>query len=112
MAAKKQISQAEESFFLAMRAFKHPIPEREFRFLKNRKFRFDFAWPGMMIALEVEGGIYKGGRHTSINGFETDCIKYALAAQNGWTVYRFSTGQVLDGTALIFIEEEFRKHAS
>jgi len=109
---QKALSEAEESFYISMRAFKHPLPEREYLFHPTRKFRFDFAWPEMMMALEVEGGIYKGGRHTSINGFEGDCVKYALAIQEGWKVYRFSTGQVLKGIALMYIEEEFRRHAN
>jgi len=105
-------SEAEESFYLAMRAYKYPLPEREYKFHPTRKFRFDFAWPEWMVALEVEGGIYSGkSRHTTIGGFEKDCIKYALAAQLGWRLYRFSSGQVLKGIALQFIEEEIRKHA-
>jgi len=110
-------SEAEESFFLSMRAFNHPIPEREYRFHPTRKWRFDFAWPEMKVALEVEGGIYGGkntsgkSRHTTIKGFENDCIKYAAAARLGWRVYRFSTGQVLKGIALLHIEEEFERNA-
>jgi len=107
----KELSEAEESFYLAIRAFKHPIPEREFLFLPGRKYRIDFAWPEQKVALEVEGGLYHGGRHTSITGFEGDCIKYALLAQNGWRLYRFSTGQVKKGIALMFMEEEFRRWA-
>ena len=108
----KQLNEAEESFFLACRAFKHPIPEREFVFHPVRRYRFDFAWPDHLVAMEVEGGIYDKetkGRHTSIAGFEEDCIKYALAAQLGWRLYRFTTGQVKKGIALMFMEEEFRK---
>lgn len=108
---QKTPSEAEESFYLSMRAFKHPMPVREFVFLPGRRFRFDFAWPDRLVALEVEGGVggKKKSRHTTFTGFEKDCIKYALAAQNGWRVYRFSTGQVLQGIALMFMEEEFRK---
>lgn len=109
MKKAKTPSEAEESFFLSIRAFKYPVPEREFLFLPGRKYRFDFAWKDHKVALEVEGGLYQGGRHTSITGFEGDCIKYALAAQVGWKVYRFSTGQVLKGIALMFMEKEFRK---
>lgn len=107
---KQSPSEAEESFYLSMRAFKHPMPVREHKFLTDRNFRFDFCWPEHKVALEVEGGIYRGkSRHTSITGFENDCIKYALAIQTGWKVYRFSTGQVMKGIALMFMDEEFRR---
>ena len=111
MKKPKEQNEAEESFYLACRAFKHPIPKREFMFHHERKFRLDFAWPDHLVAMEVEGGIYKGGRHTSITGFEGDCIKYALLAQAGWRLYRFTTGQVKKGIALMFMEEEFRRWA-
>ena len=114
MVAKNRIlSEAEESFYLAMRALKHPLPEREYVFHPTRKFRFDFAWPDLKVALEVEGGVGGKGksRHTTFTGLENDCIKYALAAQEGWRLYRFTTKQVLNGTALMFIEEEFRRNA-
>jgi hypothetical protein len=112
---KRALSEAEESFAISIRAFKHPEPVREFVFLPDRKFRFDFAWPDQMVALEVEGGIYGGkktsgkSRHTTIGGFEGDCIKYALAAAAGWRVYRFSSGQVMKGIALLHMENEFEK---
>ena len=93
------VSAAEESFYLAMRAYRYPLPIREYVFHPDRKWRFDFAWPHKKVALEVEGGIYGGkktsgkSRHTTIGGFEKDCLKYAAAAQLGWRVYRFSSGR-------------------
>ena len=29
------------------------IPKAEYRFLKKRRFRFDFAWPDRMMAVEI-----------------------------------------------------------
>jgi len=105
------VSDAEEGFALALRALKHPTPVREFRFHHTRKFRFDFAWPEHKVAMEVEGGV--GGRaksrHSTFTGFEKDCFKYALAAQEGWRLYRFSTTQVMKGVAMTFMEKEFKK---
>ena len=77
---------------------------REYRFHPVRRWRFDFALPAHMIAVEVEGGTWARGRHTRGAGFEEDCIKYAEAACLGWRVLRFTTGQAEDGTALNYIE--------
>lgn len=65
-----------------------PKPEVEFRFHPVRKWRFDYSWPDKKVALEVEGGAYSGGRHTTGAGFEKDIDKYNAAALLGWTVVR------------------------
>jgi len=63
-----------------------PVPE--YRFDPDRRWRFDYAWPAFMIALEVEGGIWTGGRHTRGTGFLKDIEKYNRAALLGWRVFR------------------------
>ena len=40
-----------------------PAPIPEYRFAPPRKWRFDWAWPAHHLALEVQGGIWTGGRH-------------------------------------------------
>lgn len=77
-----------------------PEPEREFIFHPTRKWRFDFAWPEMLLAGEVEGGVWSGGRHTRGQGFIDDCEKYNEAASLGWTVLRFPAIVITDGRAL------------
>jgi len=41
-----------------------------------------------MVALEVEGGVWTGGRHTRGAGFIEDMEKYNAAACMGWFVLR------------------------
>ena len=68
--------------------------EREYKFaLPERQYRFDFAWPGQRVAIEVDGGQWSphGGRH----GTDRDREKLNLAAALGWRVLRFS-GAMLD----------------
>ena len=65
-----------------------PAPETEFRFHSARKWRFDFAWPDKLIALEVEGAVWTGGRHTRGSGFKKDIDKYNNAGVLGWRVFR------------------------
>ena len=65
-----------------------PMPVTEHRFHPSRKWRFDYAWPDAKVALEVEGGVWTGGRHTSSAGFLKDIEKYNAAARLGWRVLR------------------------
>lgn len=101
------MSAIEEKLALHIRATGLPTPEREVRFHATRKWRFDFAWPSRMLALEIEGGTHRRGRHTSPEGFERDCEKYNTAALGGWTVLRVTSDMVRDGRALALIEEAF-----
>lgn len=61
---------------------------KEFNFHPVRKWRFDYAVPEHKIALEVEGGVWTGGRHTSPKGFLGDIEKYNTATLMGWRVFR------------------------
>jgi len=66
-----------------------PLPVAEYCFaLPNRKWRFDWAWPTQLIALEIEGGVWTKGRHTRGGGFLKDVKKYNAAACLGWRVLR------------------------
>lgn len=62
--------------------------EKEFRFHPKRLWRFDYAFPEHKVALEVEGGVWSGGRHTSPKGFLRDMEKYNTATLMGWRVLR------------------------
>lgn len=64
--------------------------QKEHRFDKVRRFRFDIAILEHKVAVEYEG-IFKGkSRHTTIKGYTTDCEKYNLATVNGWRVLRYT----------------------
>ncbi len=68
------------------------IPEyvEELEFSRERKFRFDWAIPELMIAIEYEGIFSKKSGHTTINGYTKDCDKYNLAALEGWKILRYT----------------------
>jgi hypothetical protein len=74
-------------------AFKHSslIPEKEYRFYSKRKWRFDFCFPSIKCAIEIEGGVWSNGRHTRGSGFIDDCEKYNMATALGWSVFRCAT---------------------
>jgi len=65
--------------------------QREYKFLHDRRFRFDIAIPSLKIAIEFEGGVFSGGRHTRGKGYISDCKKYNLATMHGWKLLRYTT---------------------
>jgi len=70
--------------------------EEEYRFDKVRLWRFDFAIPDLMIAIEIEGVSYqKQGRHQTATGFTKDCEKYNSATCDGWAVLRYTPPQIV-----------------
>jgi hypothetical protein len=94
-----------------------PKPEREYRFIKPRRFRFDFCWPALYdisgvyygLAVEVDGNIYHKSRHTTGPGYSRDCEKFALAACEGYRVIRVTSGQVGTGEAIQWIKNYFER---
>lgn len=71
-----------------------PAPVQEYRFDPVRLWKMDFAWPKQRVAVEIEGGTWKNGRHSRGLGFERDCDKYNHATFAGWRVLRLSTGMI------------------
>lgn len=77
---------------------------KEFRFHPQRRWRFDYALPEYKIALEVEGGVWTGGRHTSPKGFLGDIEKYNTATLMGWRVFRTTPDDLYKKTTLDLIK--------
>ena len=66
-----------------------PEPVDEYRFMDDRKYHFDLAWPDLLVAVEVEGNAWHvkgGGKHMQ----DRDIWKYNYAQTLGWIVLRFS----------------------
>lgn len=78
--------------------------EQEYKFHPKRKWRADFHIMGKKILVEVEGGVWSGGRHTRGKGYIGDMEKYNAAVVMGYQVLRFSTEQVKSGLAVQQIE--------
>lgn len=96
-------SEGEETLALHLRTEPRiPAPVRQFRFCA-RRWTFDFAWPELNLAVEVEGGTWTQGRHSRGSGFARDAEKYNAAALLGWRVFRCTTAMVRSGEALRLI---------
>ena len=96
---------ASDLFMFQLKEQRLDIPVREHKFLTKRRFRFDFAWLDRMIAMEIEGGVWTGGRHTRGAGYSRDLEKYNLAQLHGWDVYRFTPQDVRKGIAVAFVKD-------
>ncbi len=70
--------------------FRIPAPEREYKFMPDRKFRIDFYWPDVKLAVEIEGGVWTRGRHTRGSGFIRDAEKYNLMTEHGIALLRYT----------------------
>lgn len=85
-----------------------PKPEPEYRFHPTRKWRADFCWPERRVMVEVDGGAFVGGRHTSGSGFVKDMEKQNAAALLGYRLFRFTPRQVQSGEALNVLTEALK----
>jgi len=69
-------------------------PVAEYAFFEGRKWRFDWAFPAHLVAIECDGIIKQagGGRHNT--DADRDKLNHACAA--GWRILRFSRAQLTD----------------
>lgn len=105
LSVQRALSTGEELFWTHCQCY-GLTPEREYQFADGRKYRFDFAWPGHKVAVEIDGGTAFGkSRHSRGIGYESDCRKINLAARHEWLVFRFTTQMVVSGEAIDLIRE-------
>ena len=96
-----------------------PMPQKEFMFHDQRKWRIDYAWPEIKLAVEIEGGQYSrtitcnhcakvvqckgkdgklhnvrlGGAHNS-SRYSGDIEKYNQLTIHGWRLLRFTWDKI------------------
>ena len=97
-------SDLEAALLFQLRAVKIPEPETQYRFLPDRRFRADFAWPDRKLLVEVDGGQHVYGRHNRAGGYAQDRERDNLAQLAGFTVLRFTGAMVESGQAVSVIE--------
>jgi very-short-patch-repair endonuclease len=86
-----------------------PKPEREVLAIPGRKFRFDFSWAEFRLLVEIQGGTWKKGAHSTGQGISRDTEKLNLATIEGWRVMQFTVDQVRSGQALRWLQAFFNR---
>lgn len=61
---------------------------KEYKFRPDRKWPFDFAWPDLLIACEVDGF---GWGHQAQQNIAKAHDKQNVAMLNGWRVFRYTS---------------------
>ena len=82
-----------------------PVPVRHFHPWPKDSHECDFCWPTQKLIVEVEGGIWIGGRHVHPSGFIRDIAKYNRLTLDGYRLLRVTTDMVLDGKALELVRK-------
>lgn len=114
-AIPKPLSELEEMMELQIRAIGLPQPVAQLMFAKSikRKWLFDFSWPEIMFAVEVQGGQWRRkGAHNTGTAMNRDCEKLANAVIMGWTVLQVTGDQVRNGQAIEWVEKVFFMRAA
>lgn len=88
-----------------------PDPVREFKAILGRRFRWDFAWPEHKLLVEVQGGIWQRGGHSTGKGITRDAEKLNLASLAGYRSLAFTADQIRGGQALAWLQQFFREAA-
>ena len=91
-------SKLENAFWLAWKkvGIDGYEPFKQFKFHQTRKWKFDFAWPVYKLAVEIQGGTWIKGRHTSGSSREGEYEKMNAAQRLGWCVLQYGTERMKD----------------
>ena len=75
--------------------------------IPGRKFRFDFAFAhkGTLLLLEVQGGIFQRGGHSTGVGITRDAEKGNLAVLEGYHVFHVTAEHIRSGQALRWVQK-------
>lgn len=103
--SSRKTSRLEDRFALQVMASGLPMPDREVRLIPGRRFRSDFVWPDARIVVEVDGGIWSGGRHTTGAGYTRDAEKNNLLTLAGWRVFHVTRGHIRSGQAVEWLRQ-------
>lgn len=92
----KILGSSEALFDAACQSHGLPVPVREYRFHPTRKWRFDFLFD-CNVAVEVQGGLFSGGRHVRGAALLQEYDKINSAQIMGFIVLMVTPQQVENG---------------
>lgn len=105
------MSKLEDALAFQIRAAGLPDPIREYKALEARRYRWDFAWPAFQLLLEVQGGTWGKGAHSTGLGIARDCEKGNLAIIDGWSTFHVTSDQITNGKAISWLQSYFKAYS-
>lgn len=100
-----KVSPLEETLSFQIRAAGLPEPLREYRIIPDRRFRWDYCFRAQRLAVEVQGGFWIKGGHSTGIGLERDAEKLNLATLAGWRTLYATKKTIESGQALVWIQQ-------
>ena len=99
-------SPLENTFAFQLKAANIPFI-REVKPIPGRRFRFDFQVKDLLI--EIQGGIFRKGAHSTGVGITRDCAKQNMAALEGYHTMAFTKEHIEKGLALGWVQAYLKK---
>ena len=78
---------------------------REYKVTGVPRYIYDFAFPDKRLLVEVNGGTWVKGGHSTGKGIARDYRKSRLAQALGWRCYPFTGDEVKSGEAVEVIRK-------
>lgn len=100
---------AQRAFLLLCKAHDLPEPVCEYRFDFGRRFRLDYAWPDLGLAVEQDGGTWISGHHANPKQMASDREKGNIAALLGIRVFHFTPEEMRTGEAISWLKAAMKK---
>lgn len=98
-------------FEITWNALDGPELEKEYRFDPTRRWRADYAHPASGVMIEIDGGLWRKGGHSTATGILSDREKDLAATLQGWHMFRLPTDMITD-VNLRKIIEFCKEHSS
>ena len=83
---------------------------REYQAIKGRKFRWDFCFKGARLLVEINGGTFTKGAHSTGTGIRRDYEKNNLAQLAGWRCLMFDGEMVRSGEAVEVVRKALEQN--
>lgn len=104
LAAKQEREKFERAFAWHWQQLTEIALESQATIVPGRDFRFDFCHRESLVAVELNGGLYKNGGHNRGRALEESYVKLNEAAKAGWCVLVFGTKRLERKMHLIVAE--------
>ncbi len=75
----------------------------------TRRYRFDLCYEAEKVAVEVQGGVFSGGRHVTGKGFSDERSKSAQAQILGWAYIEVTPAMIRSGEAVDLVRRALRR---